>query len=70
MRDMSAPLAKVIEGKKYMWDGQVYDSRDAANTAVSAYRNDGFDIHLWEDQEKFFVYTRRVAKVVVVEGQA
>lgn len=67
---MSAPRARIIEGKKYMWDGQVYDSRDIANAAVSAYRSDGFDIHLWEDQGKYFVYTRRTAKAVVVEQPA
>ncbi len=67
---MSAQIARIVEGKKYVWDGQEYESKDAANTAASTYKNDGFETQVFEDQGKYLVYSRRVVKVVVVEGQA
>ncbi|MFZ2087012.1 MAG: hypothetical protein WAU47_00425 [Desulfobaccales bacterium] len=58
---MTAPLARKIEGKKFMWDGVNYESRDAAEQALLAYKEAGFEAELVEDEEQYFVYSRRLA---------
>jgi hypothetical protein len=59
---------KIIDGKKYMWDGEYYDTEAAAQEKMSAYENDGFNTKLIEE-EKYLVYTRRVITEIVVEGE-
>lgn len=59
----------VAEGKKFMWDGQLYDTREEASRAEEAYQNDHFEVRLVEEGGKFLVYTRRVVKEVVVTMQ-
>ncbi len=67
---MSPSIARIVERKKYMWDGQTYESKDAANTAASSYKDNGFETQVCEEEGKYFVYSRKVVKEVVVEGQA
>lgn len=59
----------VRDGKKFMWDGHLYDSREDASRAEEAYRNDNFEVQRVEQEGKFLVYTRRVVKEVVVTAQ-
>jgi hypothetical protein len=59
---------KIIEGKKYGWDGEDYESESAARGSVSKYSNDGFETRLVEEKGKYLVYTRRVVTEIVVEG--
>jgi hypothetical protein len=66
---MSPNLSIVLDGKKFMWDGQLYDNKEAALHAAQSYQDDGFQIQIGEDGEKFLVYTRRTAKEVVVATQ-
>ncbi|MFQ6032346.1 MAG: hypothetical protein ACE5K2_05430 [Candidatus Zixiibacteriota bacterium] len=61
---------KIIDGKKFMWDGEDYESESAARQNVSKYRKDGFETQLIEEEGKFLVYTRRVASEIVVEGES
>lgn len=60
---------KVIEGKKYMWDGEDYQAESAARENILKYNNDGFETKLIEEDEKCLVYTRRVVTEIVVEGE-
>ena len=64
---LTPDLAVVVDGKKLMWDGIAYDTREAASTASDAYRRDNFEVQLTEDRGTFLVYTRRVVKEVVVQ---
>jgi hypothetical protein len=59
---------KIIDGKKYMWDGEDYESKSAAEENILKYGNDGFDTQLIEEDGKYLVYTRRVVTEIVVEG--
>ena len=61
---------RIIDGKKFMWDGQTYDTRKMGQEIISNYEKDGFETRLAEEQGKYFVYTRRVVTEVVVEGEA
>ncbi len=53
-------------GRKFMWDGQPYETREAALKAADAYQRDGFDIQMVDEAGTFLVYTRRVVKQVPV----
>lgn len=59
---------KIIDGKKFMWDGQTYDSKVKAQEVISNYEKDKFETRLIKEEDKYFVYTRRVVTEVVVEG--
>ena len=64
---LTPDLAVVVDGKKFMWDGHLYDTREASSNAADAYRRDNFEVQLTEDRGTFLVYTRRVVKEVVVQ---
>ncbi len=64
---MSAPNVRLVEGRKFMWDGRVYDSRDDALAARTGYEHDGFDTDVCEQDGKHFVYTRRIVRQVVTD---
>ena len=59
---------KIINGKKFMWDGCDYPEKENALEAEQKYKNDGFETEVIENENKFFVFTRRVVKEVVIEG--
>ena len=60
---------KIFEGKKYMWDGENYDSESAALDKMSEYSNNGFQTKIIEEEGKFLVYTRRVVTDIQVDGE-
>ena len=66
---MSPNLALISDGKKFMWDGCFYTTRDEAAPAQEAYLMDKFQVRVVEDAGRFLVYTRRVVKEVVVTVQ-
>jgi hypothetical protein len=66
---MNPNLAMIHEGKKFMWDGRLYDTRDKALQTAQAYRNDKFDVEVVEREGKFLLYTRRVVAQVTVTAQ-
>ena len=66
---MSPDLAMVSDGKKFMWDGHLYDSREEASHAAQSYQGENFQIQTVEEGGKFLVYTRRTAQEVVVPTQ-
>ncbi len=61
---------RMIEGKKYMWDGKTYDDEGQAKEVKSGYAGAGFETEIIQEEGKFFVYTRRVVTDVVLEGEA
>ncbi len=61
---------KMIDDKKYMWDGEEYESEAAAQENMSKYNEDNFETRLLEEEGKYLVYTRRVVTEIVVEGNA
>ncbi len=63
-------ISKIINGKKFMWDGVVYESKKEAEDTMRKYKNDEFEVELIEEEKKHLLYTRRVVKDIVVEGEA
>jgi coenzyme F420-reducing hydrogenase delta subunit len=57
----SIPESTVHEGKRYLWDGERYESPDAARERAAEYQRNGFEVllHAGEDGRPL-LYTRRV----------
>jgi hypothetical protein len=66
---MSMVKAKQIDGKKFMWDGRKYDNEETVKNIENAYANEGFETRIVEEEGKYNIYTRRVVKEVVVDGE-
>lgn len=66
---MSPNLAMISDGKKFMWDGQLYDHKVGAARAAQSYENESFQIRIVEQDGKFLVYTRRTANDVAIATQ-
>jgi len=58
---MDIPLAKKVDGKKYMWDGGTYETQEQASEAMQAYEKDGFEVKMFLEEDQYLVYSRRVA---------
>jgi hypothetical protein len=66
---MSPNLAMIKDGKKFMWDGQLYDNEEEASHVAKSYQIADFQIQIVEEGGKFLVYTRKTAKEVAVSAQ-
>ena len=52
---------RVINNKKYMWDGKEYENEGDALNAAANYKKENFDVQLIQEDNKHYIYTRRVA---------
>jgi len=68
-KPMSPNLSLICDGKKFMWDGNLYASREEVSPVQESYQKDNFDVHVIEEEGKFLIYTRRPVKDVVVAAQ-
>jgi hypothetical protein len=62
---MSPNLTMTSDGKKFMWDGRLYDTGDEASRKAEAYEKDDFEVRIVQQDGKSLVYTRRTIKEVV-----
>ena len=63
-----AEQARFFDGKKFMWDGEEYDSEKNAKAAQKQYKENSFEVELYRDDDgKVFVYTRRIVTEIVLE---
>ncbi|MGA8573648.1 MAG: hypothetical protein WBQ36_09525 [Desulfobaccales bacterium] len=58
---MITPLAKKIEGRKFMWDGGNYATAEEARQVMEGYAKEGFEVQMFEEEGQFLVYSRRLA---------
>lgn len=61
-------LSKIIDGKKFMWDGVEYKDDNEARSVMEKYKSTGFEARLIKEESKFYIFTRRVVAEVKVEG--
>ncbi len=54
-------MARILQGKKYMWDGATYAGRAEAEAVAQKYRNDRFEVATIVENGQHFVFTRRLA---------
>jgi hypothetical protein len=62
-------LAKIIKGKKYMWDGNTYSDEKSAEETAKKYKTDGFETEVLEEEKNYFILTRREVEEIVIEGE-
>jgi len=65
---MDIPLARKVNGKKFMWDGVVYDRDESAQQVMEGYAKDGFEVEKFVEDGQFLVYSRRVAVAAPAAG--
>ena len=63
-------VSKIINSKKFMWDGVVYESEKEAQDTMQKYKDDNFEVEMKKEEGKHLLYTRRVVTEIVVEGEA
>lgn len=61
---------KMIESKKFMWDGETYENENLAQETKARYEENGFETQLFEEEGQYVVYTRRMVTEIVIEGEA
>lgn len=52
-----------------MWDGKTCITETEALKVKEEYEKNNFEIRLVQDEEKYFLFTRRVVTEVVIEKQ-
>jgi hypothetical protein len=66
-------LAKIIDGKKFMWDNIVYETEAEAKEVKNKYLANNFEVELIEEEieegKKYLVYSRRAVTEIVLEGE-
>ena len=62
------PVARVIDGKKFMWDGAERDDEKDAEATLRQYESAGFEARLVREGGKIRLFTRKVVTDVKVEG--
>ncbi len=60
---------KIIDSKKFMWDGETYEGMDQAKIAEENYKKEKFETMIIEEEGKPLVYTRREVTEIVLEGE-
>ena len=60
---MSIALSIKFEGKKYLWDGKTYETKDQALETMALYEKDGFEVQMDQPESDYLLYSRRVAAV-------
>lgn len=62
-----AEKVRFFDGKKFMWDGEEYDSEEKAGSVEKEYAEKGFEVQSCREDGKVFLYTRRLVTEVEVE---
>ena len=62
-----AEQARFFDGRKFMWDGEEYDSEKKAKAAQKQYEEKGFDVELCREDDNVLLYTRRVVTEIVID---
>jgi hypothetical protein len=63
------PSDVMFKEKKFMWDGIEYPSEEEALKKAQTYKNNGFEVETYEESGKIYLYTRRVVKEIIIQGQ-
>lgn len=61
--------SRIINEKKFVWDGVAYPTKEEARDIVEKYKNDNFEVEFVEENNQFLVYTRRVVKEIVLDAK-
>lgn len=56
--------------RKFMLDGETYQSHKDAEDKKHEYEGSNFEVRIVEDGGKHYIYTRRVVAEIMLEGEA
>ena len=59
--------AKIFDGKKFMWDGKTHENEHDVQKMKTEYEADNFETQIIQEEEKYFLFTRRVVTEVIIE---
>ncbi len=65
---MTIPLARKLEGKKYLWDGGTHPTEEEAQEVMRGYEKDGFETRMFVEDGQYLVYSRRLVTVAKEAG--
>ena len=60
---------KFFDEINFMWDGRTYISESEAINIKAEYEKNNFETRIVQEEEKYFLFTRRVVTEVVIEKQ-
>ena len=60
---------KYFEGKKFMWDGNSHTNENDVQKMKAKYETNNFETSIFQEEDKYFLFTRRVVTEVVIEKQ-
>ena len=63
------PKDVLFKEKKFMWDGIDYPSKEKVLEKIQTYKKNGFEVETLEESGKVYLYTRRIVKEILVQGQ-
>ncbi len=66
---MAPQSVRFFDRRKFLWDGEAYGSAAAAEAKKAEYEAQGFETQIVEEEGAALVYTRRVVKEIVLEGE-
>ena len=58
---MTAPSYRMVENKKFMWDGTAYPQEADAERVAETYRQARFEVRVVAEGGEWLLYTRRQA---------
>ena len=58
----------VVDGKKFMWDGGLFESFEEASKQAEAYKSHKFEVQLVERGGKHLIYTRRAVRELAISA--
>ena len=62
-----AEQVRFFEGKKFMWDGEEYETEKQAGSVQKEYSEKGFEVQSHQEGGKVYLYTRRVVTEIEIE---
>ena len=61
-------ISRKFDGKKFMWDGAEYKNETEARGALESCVSNGYDVKQIQEGGEFYIFTRKVATEIKVEG--
>jgi hypothetical protein len=63
-----ALVARIIDDKKFMWDGIEYEDEAKAKAAEKEYQSNNFETRILIEDGKILLFSRRVVTEIVLDG--
>jgi len=58
------------DSRKFMGDGEIYESHQDAEAKKNEYEGNNFEVRIVEEGGQHYIYTRRVVTEIIIEGEA